>query len=235
MGFLDHLNTGVNEVQHITRSTSTSGGDFKLAYGLQATDPILWDSSAGTVEAALESLSGIGANNVSVTELDNGWAVEFVGSLAQTNVNRILAFSYGIGYGLEGSYFPLVRTATEVPGTAKLNDTLVNTINKTINDIFNSFEDFLGVDLNFVVTTDTNIEVTARAKFSFGEAEVLTMALGITSDMVEGAINAGPGWTGQGCSRTSTWISTMIVSSLWSSSATWLRHLWVRCRLTIRT
>jgi hypothetical protein len=195
-GFSITLNTGVNEVQHITRSTSTSGGDFKLAYGLEATDPVLWDSTAGTVQLALESLTGIGSGNVSVTELDNGWAVEFVGVLAQTNVNRILAFSYGIGYGLQGTYFPLVRTATEVPGTAKLNDTLVNTINKTINDIFNSFEDFLGVDLNFVVTSETNIVVTARANFSFGEAEVLTMALGITSDMVEGAINATLAWTG---------------------------------------
>jgi len=195
-GFSITLNTGVNEVQHITYSPSTNGGDFKMAYGLEATDPVLWDSTAGTIEAALESLSGIGVGNVSVTELSNGWAVEFVGALAQTNVNRILAFSYGIGYGLQGTYFPLVRTATEIPGTSKLNDTLVNTINKTINDIFNSFEDFLGVDLNFVVNTDTNIEVTARAKFSFGEAEVLTMALGITSDMVEGAINAVLDWTG---------------------------------------
>ena len=195
-GFSITLNTGVNEVQHITYSPSTNGGDFKMAYGLEATDPVLWDSSAGTIEAALESLSGIGSGNVSVTELSNGWAVEFIGALAQTNVNRILAFSYGIGYGLEGTYFPLVRTATEIPGTSKLNDTLVNTINKTINDIFNSFEDFLGVDLNFVVTSDTNIEVTARGKFSFGEAEVLTLVVGINSDMVEGAINAVLDWTG---------------------------------------
>ena len=73
-------------VQH-----GANGGTFTLTYSGQTTAAIAWDASASAVETALELLSNI--DNVSVTSATvsgyTAWAVEFLGTLAGTNVSEM--------------------------------------------------------------------------------------------------------------------------------------------------
>lgn len=91
--------SGANEVQRITVNGSPSQGTFTLTYDGQTTDPIAYNASAATVDAALEALSNIGAGDVTCsggplpsTAVD----IEFTGTLAQTNVNAITANDNGL-------------------------------------------------------------------------------------------------------------------------------------------
>ncbi len=88
--------TGVNEVQQIDVAQLSSGspGTFRLAFNGQTTRAIAWNANAATVKSALEELSAVGANNVSVAgpTFPTGlrrYVVTFVGVLANSNVPQI--------------------------------------------------------------------------------------------------------------------------------------------------
>ena len=70
-------------VQTVTRTGDPTGGTFTLTFDGQTTSSIAYDSSAATVDSALEALSSIGSGNVVVTGLPGGggWQVRFAGSL----------------------------------------------------------------------------------------------------------------------------------------------------------
>jgi hypothetical protein len=78
-----------------------TGGTFTLIYGLQATLPIAYNAPAigtGSVQAALEALSSVGAKNTLVRSDAAGvWCVVFLGSL--TNITTPIT---GSGAGLTG-------------------------------------------------------------------------------------------------------------------------------------
>jgi hypothetical protein len=82
--------TGVNEIQSVT--VEAGGGTFTLSYSGQTTAAIAYNAAATVVQAALEDLANIGSGQVSVTGDDGGpWAVEFTGTLAETNVDLMTA------------------------------------------------------------------------------------------------------------------------------------------------
>lgn len=71
---------GRNAVERLTLS-GTEGGVFTLNFFGRTTDPLDYDSSAEEVQAALESLQGVGAGNVIVTGDDGGpYTIEFTGN-----------------------------------------------------------------------------------------------------------------------------------------------------------
>jgi hypothetical protein len=85
---------GTNERQTII--VRAGAGSFTLSFadgdnGANSTAPIAAGASAGDVEAALEALPGIaGAANIDVTGAAGGpWTVEFVGVLADRDVNSL--------------------------------------------------------------------------------------------------------------------------------------------------
>ena len=85
----------VNEVQQIFR-TGVTPLTFTVSFGGQITAAIDSDADAATLQAALEALSTIGADNVSVTLTLDGtapdpqaWEVEFIGTLGGTNVGLL--------------------------------------------------------------------------------------------------------------------------------------------------
>ena len=81
-----------NEVQTVTVTQSSDGSYFALVYDGEQTANISTDASAATVQAALEALSTIGSGQVSVTGPAGGpWAVEFTGTLAETDVPLMTA------------------------------------------------------------------------------------------------------------------------------------------------
>lgn len=81
---------GANEVQAIRIDPNSSGGTIRLGYKGQFTDDETYNQAIGTTETALEAVSTIGANNVS---LDGTWdhiLVEFQNDLGQRPVERLV-------------------------------------------------------------------------------------------------------------------------------------------------
>jgi hypothetical protein len=83
-----------NEVQALT--VRATGGTFQLYFGGTPTDPIAYDASAATLQAALEANPAIGAGNVSVSggpgnaTGDNPYTIAFQGSLAGQDLGLFL-------------------------------------------------------------------------------------------------------------------------------------------------
>lgn len=184
------INAPINEVQKIYFTGNPTGGVFKLSFGLQFTGDIPFDSSAATVKTALEGLSNIGAGNVEVVKQGHDYLVTFVESLAGTDVEQLIGWHgwFGIN-GLTGGWFPNIQVSTIVRGTSALSEPMMNVINQTVNEMFNSFEMLLGVDLDFVVHTNKNFTLKATSLKSFSEVDLLTFSVNVTSNMIKGAIN----------------------------------------------
>ncbi len=74
-----------NEVQTVT--ITATGGHWHAIFGGQTSGEILYSATAAEVETALEAMTSIGTNNVSVSGSAGGpYTVEFIGTLAATNV-----------------------------------------------------------------------------------------------------------------------------------------------------
>jgi len=80
--------SGQNEVQTLT-FTPAVGKASVLTFNGQSTGPLAQDISAATLQTALESLSGIGTNNVSVTGASGNFTVTFQGTKAGIDVGQI--------------------------------------------------------------------------------------------------------------------------------------------------
>lgn len=103
-----------NEVQTITITGTPAGGTFTLTYSGQTTTPLNHNSTAATVDAALEALSNIGTNGVTVTGgpgPSTPWIVTFTGALGGRNVNQMTATS-----SLTGGTTPAIAVTTTTPG-----------------------------------------------------------------------------------------------------------------------
>jgi hypothetical protein len=77
---------GGGENEHQLIDIEADSGTFTLTFDGQTTSALNWNASNAQVETALEALSSIGSGNVSVTDYSEGWEVEFVGTLANTDV-----------------------------------------------------------------------------------------------------------------------------------------------------
>lgn len=95
-------------------TVSATGGTFTLTYGSQTTSPIAYNAPAigtGSVQAALEALSSIGAKNTLVrSEAAGVWNVVLLNSLA-----NLTAPITGSGVGLTG-----VAPALTIAQTARV-------------------------------------------------------------------------------------------------------------------
>ncbi|BBY34921.1 hypothetical protein BST33_00120 [Mycolicibacter minnesotensis] len=186
------LDTGHNEIQLIQFTGNVTGGHFKLSYGLAFTDKIAYGSSAEVVKQKLEALAGIGTGNVKVDKISDGYQVEFINTKAQTDVQQLIGYSVGyfLDFFLTGTNWPGIKTSTLVPGSAKFNEKTVNVLNKTVNDFFNSFEELLGVDLDYEVHDNLNTTIKATSLRSFVESDLITFALDVTGSAIEGFLNS---------------------------------------------
>lgn len=123
---------GTNETQSIAVSDATDG-TFTLAFGGDTTDPIAHDAAAEDVQTALEALESIGEGNVECTGGALGTApvaVEFVGELAGTNVDQLVADdALLVGAGAAAA---VTTTQAGVPGTKTL-DVAIQTSEDGVN------------------------------------------------------------------------------------------------------
>ena len=85
-----------NEVQTVTLVDGPTGGIWTLTYGAETTVDLAFDAAAATVEAALQSLTGL--SGVTVTRSGSGtqvdpyvYEVTFLGSLAGKNANQLVS------------------------------------------------------------------------------------------------------------------------------------------------
>lgn len=81
------ITVGVNEIQAIF--SSATGGTFALTYSGQTDSAIDWDATAAEVQTQLEALSNIAPGDVLVTGVAGAWYIEFIGTLAETNVTQM--------------------------------------------------------------------------------------------------------------------------------------------------
>jgi hypothetical protein len=94
---------------------AVTGGTFTLTFNGQTTSAIAWDATAAIVDQRLESLSNIGTGNVSVTGPAGGpWTVEFVGTLANTDVAQLTGA--GAGLTVTGLFPAVVKVTTTTAG-----------------------------------------------------------------------------------------------------------------------
>lgn len=126
--------TGTNEAQTVTLSTSgTLGGTYTLAFGGAVTGALDFDFTAAEVQAALEGLATIGANNVAVTgatPTTSGGVltVTFQNALGSRDVLALVAD----GASLTGSG-SAVAVATATAGAGLANETQVIYANGTVS------------------------------------------------------------------------------------------------------
>jgi hypothetical protein len=111
---LNLMRSGANEVKTITRNNGV-GGTFTLSFNGATTAGIAYNASSTTVRSALQSLSTIGADNVSVTGGGSSWTVTFVGQLAATNVPS-MNVNYANVWGSNVS-MNVSTTSQGIPGT----------------------------------------------------------------------------------------------------------------------
>jgi hypothetical protein len=88
-----------NQKQSVTVAGGASGGSFTLSFGSTAptTATINFGASAAAVKSALETIGGIGANNVEVTgSVGSSYLVEFVGALGSAEQAPMTANASGL-------------------------------------------------------------------------------------------------------------------------------------------
>lgn len=105
---------GTNEVQTVTISGSPTGGTFTLTYGGQTTAAIAYNATASAAQTALQALSTIGADNVTVgggPGPGTPYTVTFVGRLGGQNVALMTA-----AHAFTGGTTPAIAVAETTAG-----------------------------------------------------------------------------------------------------------------------
>lgn len=80
----------VNEIQTVTIANA-DGGTFTLTYSGQTTSAIAYGATAAAVKAALEALSNIEADDMTVVKASDVYTITFGGTLAATDVAELTA------------------------------------------------------------------------------------------------------------------------------------------------
>jgi hypothetical protein len=109
------FNDQLTDEQQIVRITNATGGTFTLTFKGQTTAPLPLDATAAQIDAALEALSNIGANNVQATGgpvNTTNVNVFFRRALQQANQDPMT----GDGTALAGATAPTLAITTQLDG-----------------------------------------------------------------------------------------------------------------------
>lgn len=200
------LASASNEVQLLTFSGTPTAGlglggsGFKLACGTDTTSLLAYNCTYTDIQAALVALPSIGSGNCVVTgDFASGFRITFQGAKADTDMPQLVCLNSGVQASAP-FFFNLVGAAgtvtTLVPGTPVMSQTLVNTINQTLNSFFSSFAEILGVSIEVVVTGNQSAVFTATSLKSYGESDLLTFVDNVVSTAIENALNQIAGLLG---------------------------------------
>lgn len=131
--------SGTNEIQIITLIGSPTNGNVKFGFREQVTGDISASASASAIQTALESLSTIGAGNVSCTGGNlnaHPVFVQFIGALAQQPVDLLVAYG---DFSKQSSAAGAITAASGEPTAASLATVaaLRTEFNKAVTDLGN--------------------------------------------------------------------------------------------------
>lgn len=152
-----------NAVQKVT-VTGANGGTYKLGRGGQWTDPIDYND----VVENPQNLSG------DITD-----ALEGLSTIGAGNV-----------FVQPSSLYPTWELDLSLKAGHVLTEQLVNTVNATINGFFATFEDLLGVDIDFTIHDNLNLILKITSTKSFDEVGLITFATDVTSTMIVNLFNS---------------------------------------------
>jgi PKD repeat protein/glucose/arabinose dehydrogenase len=110
------FNSQKTDEQQTVRVTNATGGTFTLTFNGQTTAPLPFNASRDAIDAALEALPNVGADNIQVSGSTavntNNVNVFFRRALQQSNQNQIT----GDGSGLEGTGATLTLNTSQEGG-----------------------------------------------------------------------------------------------------------------------
>jgi hypothetical protein len=202
-------NASRDEIQNISfsglannKGAKPTGGTFRLTYKNKTTGNITYPPTASTIQSALAALTTIGNGNVLVTDDgQQGFNVQFIGTLAGTNVDQIVAVTKGVGFGLKpapdwfwGTGGAKIIVSTVVGGISKLSEQLVNTLNLTVNEYYDQFEDLLGVDITYRIEDTQNITLVVKSQRPYDESALLTYQVDVKGNALEQSFNNTVGY-----------------------------------------
>lgn len=105
-----------NEIYKLTFGPDALGGLFSFDFGGTSTTAIGLGSNAASISTALQSLPEIGAGNVNVSKIGQGYSIVFVNQLANTNILTALTLD------ATGIQYEPWKTATVTLATAELDE-----------------------------------------------------------------------------------------------------------------
>lgn len=85
-----------NEIQQIALAPAPAGGTFTIEYGGNYTNAIDVDASASELKAALNVITALDGKTNVYKVADYVWRIEFIGTLAKTNVNAVTVQTDGV-------------------------------------------------------------------------------------------------------------------------------------------
>lgn len=177
-GFGKAITTGVamggvtNEVQTATITGTPTGGSFTLTFKGRTTATILWNSTAATVQAALEALSSIGIGNVLVTGgpgPGTPYVITFIGKLGAQDVPLMTA-----AHTFTGGTTPNIAVAATTPGA----DTAVTLSNVPIAPLH--FDIYAGDSWAEMQAESTKFLAVYSAEMGWGERWARSMPVNST-------------------------------------------------------
>lgn len=123
--------TTANEVYRLTIGPDAIGGNYFIRYGQNSSTGIPIGFTAASVQPILTAVCGIGAGNISVTDLDgqNGFSIAFTGTLSTQNVVTALEIDTA------GVYFAKYYESLVTMGTAELEELFSSTDDLQINPV----------------------------------------------------------------------------------------------------
>lgn len=121
--------SSANETYRLSIGADAIGGTYTLAYGSNVTTAIPLGTTAVSVQTILSAVSGIGAGNITVSDLagSSGFAIAFAGSLGSINITTALSLN------ATGINFAPWKTATVTMATAELDELFLEAGTDTIS------------------------------------------------------------------------------------------------------
>ena len=85
-----------NEIQQIALAPEPAGGTFTVEYGGNYTTSISVDATASQLKTALDTITALTGKTNVYKIADYVWRIEFIGTLAKTNVNAVTVQTDGV-------------------------------------------------------------------------------------------------------------------------------------------
>lgn len=155
-----------NALQEVT-VTAASGGTYRLGYAGQ------WSSNIDYNDVS-ENPQGVG---VDITD-----ALEACSTIGAGNVKV-----YPV------ALYPTWKTTLTLETGNILSEQLINLINKTTNDFFDTFDSLIGVDIEYTVLNNLSMELKVTSLRSFQEVALITFVVDAGATAIEAFYNGVAG------------------------------------------